>query len=118
SLPELVRQVYTLVAEWNRDGLMRDLFIESAGNGRALIQVLLSEDRLPPGVRVVPIKPRLAKPVRARQSSRWMEQGAFLLPAHDTALQWLPDYEDELFTFPNGQYADQVDMTSQLINAL
>ena len=38
-----------------------------------------------------------------------------LLPQPGPEAVWLMDFEDELFNFPQGRFADQVDAFSQLI---
>jgi predicted phage terminase large subunit-like protein len=61
---------------------------------------------------IIPIIPKIDKMTRALSVSPIFESGRVYLPVNQT---WLAEYEAELFGFPNCQYDDQMDSTSQLL---
>lgn len=85
------------------------LLIEDKSSGQSLIQDLRRETKLP----VIAIMPTGDKVTRASVVSPLMESGKVRLPKQ---AQWLANYEDELFAFPNAAHDDQVDSTSQFLN--
>ncbi len=78
--------------------------VESAGIGKTLYQLLVRE-----GLPVKELKADSDKVTRALPAAARMEAGTIYLMQ---GAPWLPDYEDELLSFPNGANDDQVDITS------
>ena len=44
-----------------------------------------------------------------------VRKGRVVLPPYTASYPWLLDFEDELLSFPNSEYADQIDAFNQLI---
>lgn len=97
--PRLFRQGYE---RWTPRPRMQG--VESKGIGLTLFQTLRRS-----GLPVRELKAETDKVIRALPVMARMESGTvyFLRNAH-----WLNDYESELLYFPNGEFDDQVDMTS------
>ena len=62
---------------------------------------------------VLPIKVDINKVARANSATPLIEAGKVFLP--ESAL-WLFDYIEELSAFPNAEYDDQVDSTTQALS--
>ena len=58
------------------------------------------------GLPVRELKPDADKWTRAQPAAARLASGTVYFPA---AAPWLPEFEDELVTFPNGAHDDQVD---------
>jgi len=84
------------------------ILVEDAASGQSLIQELQRGTTMP----VLPIKADKSKTTRVTAITPLIEAGRVLLP--DRA-SWLYDYIEELSAFPNGQFDDQVDSTSQAL---
>ena len=69
--------------------------------GKAVFQVLRRA-----GLPVRELKPDADKWTRAQPAAARLASGTVYFPA---AAPWLPEFEDELVTFPNGAHDDQVD---------
>jgi predicted phage terminase large subunit-like protein len=102
--PELKRIAVSHAEAWAVNALL----IEDKSSGQSLIQDLRRETKLP----VIAIMPTGDKVTRASVVSPVVEAGKVRLPKQ---AQWLSDYEDELFAFPNAAHDDQVDSTSQFL---
>jgi len=92
-----------------------NIIIETKANGPAVIQVLSEKYD-----NIVPIEPLGGKRARAAACSYLVEMHRVYLPDPDykhrhTNCEWLADYLDEVGKFPNGNYDDQVDQTSQAL---
>lgn len=98
-----------------RWGALRNVVIEDKSSGKAAHQTLRATAR--PWLReaLVAWQPRGSKEARAGAASVWCRNGMVLLPEPGPGAEWLLDFEDELFSFPQGKFADQVDAFSQLI---
>ena len=53
--------------------------------------------------------------MRAGAASVWCRNGMILLPEPGPGAEWLMDFEDELFSFPQSVYKDQVDAFAQAL---
>ena len=62
---------------------------------------------------IIAIKPEGDKKMRMSIASVVIEAGKLFLPKQAS---WLPDLEDELFSFPGGRHDDQCDSISQALN--
>lgn len=106
DFPSLVRVVRDLADQWRPHAVV----VENAASGQSLIQTLLAETRL----NIVPAEHRgNSKEVRANAASQYVQSGKVFLPQN---AGWMPDFMDELSTFPNGAHDDCVDALSQFLN--
>lgn len=88
--------------------------VEDKSTGQALVRELRRSIKVP----VIGIKVGdQDKIVRARAVAPLFEAGYVFFPDPDTT-PWLSEYINELCTFPNSSYADQMDSTSQALNYL
>lgn len=85
------------------------VLIEDKITGHALIGDLFKETSMP----VIKVNPKLDKITRVTAVSSLFESGRVHLPLHS---YFLAEYENELFNFPNVQFDDQVDSTSQFLS--
>jgi predicted phage terminase large subunit-like protein len=105
--PDLKRAVVAQAALHGATSIM----IEDRASGTQLLQEFKRE-----GLRGVEgHKPTADKQMRMTAQTNQIEGGFVYIPyeAH-----WLPDYLHELTVFPNGKYDDQVDSTSQALDAI
>jgi predicted phage terminase large subunit-like protein len=105
EFPELKREVISLATAWSPTALL----VEDRASGQSLIQELQRETRLP----VVPVSVDRDKVTRAQAVTPMIEAGRVFLPA---SAPWLPDYLDELSSFPAAPHDDQVDSTTMALN--
>ena len=85
------------------------IVIEDAGAGTFLIQELKKL-----GLPVVAVRPERDKKTRLLMQLAKFEAGLVFFPRQ---APWLPEYEAEIFAFPNVRFDDQVDSTSQALAA-
>lgn len=86
--------------------------VEAKANGAALIDTLSKEIS-----GIVPYEPHGSKEERLSAVSPVMEAGNFILP-HPSIAPWVPEYIDEMTTFPRGVNDDYVDATTQGLSVL
>ena len=84
------------------------ILVEDASSGTALGQTLLRTTGLP----VWGIRPKLDKVTRLQEASVFIEQKRVWLP--DRA-SWREDFLDEVLSFPNSRFDDQVDSMVQFL---
>ena len=84
------------------------VLVEDAASGQSLVQELERNTRIP----VLPVKVDKNKVARANSSTPLIKAGKVFLPEN---APWLFDYIEELSAFPNGEYDDQVDSTTQAL---
>jgi predicted phage terminase large subunit-like protein len=106
EFPALKRKVIELAQEWNPT----EILVEDRASGQSLIQELRSST-LP----IKPVKSDRDKQSRAQAITAIIEAGKVFLPEN---APWLPDFLDEMASFPNGLHDDIVDSTSQALNYL
>jgi predicted phage terminase large subunit-like protein len=102
----LERRAVELFEYWQADAL----YVEDAGSGQSLIQVL----PVSYGISVQAVKP-MNKVVRAQMASSPLENKEVLLPQNTS---WANDFINELARFPSGKHDDQVDVYSIAIQIL
>jgi len=102
--PKLRETLISLAERDNPDLVL----IEDRASGISLIQDLQNNTRLP----IVPVSANVSKTARAHQSTGQYESGNI----YHRRAEWLPAFEKELLSFPNGTNDDQVDMTTHFIN--
>jgi predicted phage terminase large subunit-like protein len=83
------------------------ILIEDAGVGTALITELQNA-----GLSAIAVKPEHDKVTRMSIQSGKFESGQVYFPRQ---AQWLADFENEIFAFPNVSHDDQVDALSQAL---
>ena len=101
--PDLKRAVTSQAKTWQATVVL----IEDKASGTQLVQELRD---VAPGVRAV--KCEGDKLMRMNAQTPAIENGFVLLPKQ---APWLVDYVQELTTFPQAKYDDQVDSTSQAL---
>ena len=111
-LPQTIESV---ARQHNGDGRLQWIVIEDKSSGKAANQTLKATS--PDWLRdkISPYQPTGSKEQRAGAASVWCRNGMVLLPHPGPTAPWLLDFEDELMSFPQSTYADQVDSFSQLI---
>jgi predicted phage terminase large subunit-like protein len=107
EFPELKKIMKSLAEQWNPHVVL----IENCGSGQSIIQELSSSTRLP----IKPVKPDGDKQCRAQAVTPAIHGGRVFLPENAS---WLPDFLDEMSSFPNGLHDDIVDSLSQALNYL
>lgn len=111
--PELLGAVERHVVDWDRDGKLHGVIIESASSGISLYQTLMSSGSDKLRRALMAYRPTAAKAIRFEQAGVWAMNGSFMLPEPSAAVPWLHAYEAEIFE--DGEYLDQRDATAQLI---
>lgn len=111
--PDLVQVMGREIPRWAQDDKLRGVIIEDRATGTSAYQTLRGalEPRL--AELLIPFQPQGSKEQRAAQAAVWCKLGAVWLPHPSESVPWLLDFTTELFTFPDSQYKDQVDMFSQ-----
>lgn len=87
-------------------------WVEKKANGAALIDVAKKKID-----GIIAVEPHGSKEARLEAVSPQIEAGNVWLPHEDIA-PWINDYIDELVTFPNSEFDDQVDATTQALTKL
>jgi predicted phage terminase large subunit-like protein len=88
-----------------------EIIIEEHSSGTSVLQALLDEGLF----KVRGHKPKGSKEMRMAAQTIPIENGFVYIPQE---AHWLADYLYELSVFPNGKYDDQVDSTSQGLEAI
>lgn len=105
-----IQAIQNLLGKYPRIGAK---FIEAKANGHAIIDVL---NRTVGGF--IPVKADVStggKVARAYAVEPFVTSGNVYLPRNE---EWVHDYVEEMSSFPNGTYKDQVDSTTQVLNKL
>lgn len=106
--PEIIPAIKRHVRRWKSSFAA----IESVG-----FQTYLTEMARHAGVPVREIDPgRNDKVTRAIAATPLFEAGEVWFPSQEIAPAWLPDFEDELLTFPNAAHDDMVDTVSYAVH--
>jgi len=105
EFPELKRVVMSLDARDKPSAMA----VEDKASGQSLIQELQRDTKIP----VMPVKVDKDKVARAYAVTPLIEAGKVFLPK---TASWLFDYIEELSAFPNAEYDDQVDSTTQALS--
>jgi predicted phage terminase large subunit-like protein len=107
EFPDLKRAVVTRAEMFSANTVI----VEDQSSGTALIQQLKHEGF----TKIEGRKPTKAKPMRMAAEAAQIEAGFVYLPQE---AHWVAEYLHELSVFPNGKYDDQVDSTSQALEAI
>lgn len=107
--PDLEKKVKQQYIKWHPSAVL----IEDKASGQSLIQsVNRWTDIMIP---IIPITPVLDKVLRARTVSPLVEAHRVWFPDSKIA-PWIDDFVDNLVTFPNIKYLDEIDALSQMLN--
>jgi predicted phage terminase large subunit-like protein len=104
EMPRLQSTVISLGERWAPNAIL----IEDKASGTGVIQLVQAKAWLP----IVPIEPEGDKVTRLAVESPAIEAGRVWLPNH---APWLPEFEKELISAPNGAFLDQCDSVSQFL---
>lgn len=115
EFPELVDNVIRYAEKGNYDGKLSAVLIEKASSGVALIQYLRSNGPEWLRDKIIDVNPTESKLIRGLKASKWCNIGSVLLPKPDESIEWLFDFEADLFSFPGCKYKDKIDMFNQAI---
>ncbi len=116
AFPDLVAQIEAMMRVYNYDGKLRGVIIESKASGISAYQTLTGATADPNlAALIIPFEPSGSKEQRASQAGVWCRNDCVQLPHPSESVLWLEAFEDELFTFPDSEYKDQVDSFSQLV---
>lgn len=94
---------------------LKQIVVESKSSGISVIQSLKQSSEPWISNILVPFNPTVDKPSRAYNASLWCENNSVILPPPSKEFPWLYEFEEELFSFPQSEYLDQVDSFNQLI---
>lgn len=108
-------QIESLARLHNGDGRLRGVVIEDKSSGKSAQQTL--RVTAPEWLRelISPYQPTGSKEARAGAAAVWCRNSMVMLPHPGPDVPWLLDFEDELYSFPQSAFADQVDAFSQLV---
>jgi len=109
SFVDTIKAVKILTEKWP---LTTGKLVEDAANGPAVISML--RDKIQGLIEVQPLG---SKEARAHSVSPLFEAGNVFVP-HPSLAPWVNDYIEEMVTFPNSKYKDQVDSTTQALNRM
>jgi len=113
AFPQLQEKVIAFAEKYK--STLYAVLIENKASGISICQTLQqSTDEWLSGL-ITPIKVTSGKENRAINASLWCEKGCVVMPPPEIGYQWLFDFEEEVFHFPNSDYLDQTDALSQLI---
>ena len=115
QFPDLPPAISSNASRHNRDGKLRGVIIEDKASGTSAYQTLIQSGDAHLRRVLTAFSPHGDKPQRASQAAVWCQNGCVCLPSPGDSAAWLVDFEDELFTFPGSEFADQVDAFSQLV---
>lgn len=107
--------IQSLARRWNADGRLRAVVIEDKSSGKSARQTLAATSEEWLRELLAAYRPTGSKEMRAGAASVWCANGMVLLPHPGEGAPWLMDFEDEMFSFPQSAFADQVDAFSQLV---
>lgn len=109
SFVDTIKAVKDLSTRWP---LATGKLIEDAANGPAVISSLRDQIQ-----GLIEVQPSGSKESRAHAVSPLFEARNVFVP-HPSICPWVGDYIEELITFPNSKYKDQVDATTMALNRL
>ena len=113
EFPQLKKEIEDLAYKYQLK--LNGIIIESKSSGISVQQSLYQSSDNNIARLLVPFTPTTDKTNRGVSASLWCENGSVILPPHTKDFEWLFDFEDELFQFPNSRYKDQCDSFAQLI---
>ncbi len=103
--PKLYHRLTKLAQQWKPQAIL----LEDKASGQSLIQDLRHSTTLP----IIACTPVYDKITRFAATTPIIESGRLWLPRNAV---WLAEFEQELLSFPNSKYDDQIDALSQFLN--
>jgi predicted phage terminase large subunit-like protein len=113
QFPQLASSIEAEARRWNYDEKLRGIIVEDKGSGTSALQTLSQSAEAGIAKLLIPFQPQGSKEYRARQASLWCDRGCVLLPWPGEDAEWLFDFEDGLYKFPNAAHDDDTDSFSQ-----
>ncbi len=105
EVPDLLEAIRSLAEKFHPQVVL----VEDTSSGATLRHLV----NLPKGTSLIPVKaPRMDKEARLSLTAPMFESGSVFVPTDEP---WSADYEDELLSFPETRFNDQVDSTSQFL---
>lgn len=122
TFPELPPAIERLASKWfdpaPEANSLAAVIIEDRATGGPAVQTLQANAADWLTGMLWAFQPDEDKVLRAHRAAVWCRQACVLLPEPSDHCRWLPDFENELFDFPESAFKDQVDAFSQGIWAL
>lgn len=118
SSRQLLKEIGQYTILWHRDRKLRDVPIENASFGKAIIPMVrdAAPQELRAKIRAVP--PVGSKDARLTPTSLYASEGRFWLPQNTLAVaHWLPDTEAELEALPHSRFRDKTDAIAHAMNS-
>ncbi len=115
EFPSLTALMQMQAMTWNRDGKLRAIVIEDKDSGTSALQTLRASAPGWLAALLVPFIPTTDKVTRANQAAVWCKLGCIFFPRPALDNFWLPDFEDELFDFPQAAHDDMTDSFVQIV---
>lgn len=112
--PNLVDAMQRDIDRWNADGKLWAILIEDVVSGTSAYQTLMRTGDESIKAKLHAIKPTGSKDQRFETAGVWLKNHRVLLPKPAASVRWLHAYEGEVFE--EGEFKDQRDGSSQLIN--
>jgi phage terminase large subunit-like protein len=111
EFPDLIGNIVSVSTSWKVN--LKNVIIENKSSGMPAIQTLRKSapDWLRPYIK--DYNPKVDKPTRWNQAALWCKLGCVLLPEPGSSVEWLYDFEEEIFTVPNAAFKDYADAFSQ-----
>jgi predicted phage terminase large subunit-like protein len=126
--PSLVPTITRIAKKWylyDRGKTLAAVMIENESTGTPAMQVMQATSEPWLAEMLWSVVPEEDKEYRARHITPWCMSDCVLLPEPSEALtvtlsdgtqqNWLPDFEEELFDFPESAFSDQIDAFSQIM---
>lgn len=113
EFPQLQYKVEELAKKYLK--YLKGIVIENKSSGIQVVQSLEQTADEQIANLIFPFNPKGKKEERAYEAAKWCEKGMIYLPPPSEQNLWLPVFEDELFSFPDSEYKDQIDAFNQLI---
>jgi phage terminase large subunit-like protein len=121
EFPELVEWTIEKLHPFAHDHKLKAVFIENAASGTQLIQTLRKSGPKWLAPKVIGIQPNRGpngKEQGWKAASVWAKRGMIFLPDPTNDVDWLHDFEAEVFMAPNSRFLDQTDALAMLINSV
>lgn len=113
EFPQLQYKIEMLAKKYLAN--LRYIVIENKSSGISVIQSLRQTTDSEISRLIYSYNPKGSKIERGYEASKWAELGMIILPEYEDNA-WLIPFEDELFSFPDSEYKDQVDAFSMLVD--
>lgn len=115
TFPYLPNAIEEMAYRQNHDGKLRGVIIEDKGSGTSAFQTLQKTMSEVYGNLLVAFKPTTSKLQRAKQTATWAKRDCIWFPYPSGEVDWLYEFEQEFFPFPDATFDDQVDSLTQVV---